>query len=367
MPVSGVFLNVFGDGDHINEIDARNTVGYNNGNLSGSLDLPAPADVRSGTQYDSTTKTGTLAVPTPGRVIDGVATDATVGTFIYPTTEKVLLDYQYGAGGTEFTGTLDPGAGGVVPSANDVRAGVAVGAGTGNLVVPTESTVVLNTLYDSPASQKTGNVRVPPESKVETGYAYGPNDALTGLLQPFIGTIPAVTDVRSGVNYGENDALLGVLESPVPSQVLVGVGYGAYGTEFEGTLTDLPGGTGVILPPVNADGSLRSPLVIGDDYTGDRAFQWQISPITGINPANATTTFRGWKTCCGCCPTTYDWEQSGTVTDNTTSWDLKFDLLSDVTNLIEAGEYEWSVTIEEGGTTITITGSFEHHSVYWIC
>jgi hypothetical protein len=212
--------------------------------------------------------------------------------------------------------------------------------------------------------QFTGNVRVPPANKVETGYAYDSEDTVIGTLDPAVGEMPDPEDVRFGVPV---QATTGVLQLPAESQVLIGVGYGAYGTEFEGTLTDTPGGTGAILPPVNTDGSLRSPLIIGDDYTGDTAFKWQITGPGGFDAGTATAVFRGWVKSCGTCPENYAWESTGTIIDTAGTWDLTFDLLSAVTDLIDPGEYEWSVSITDGGNTITITGSFEHYTVMWIC
>ncbi len=81
------------------------------GGGTGTLVVPAAADVRLGTVFDAST-TGTLAVPIPGDVELGVATDATTGTLVVPTAGQVKLGVGYGAGGTEFTGTLAAGGGG---------------------------------------------------------------------------------------------------------------------------------------------------------------------------------------------------------------------------------------------------------------
>jgi hypothetical protein len=69
-------------------------------------DYPAIADVRLGIVYDNSTKTGTLAVPPPGKVIKDIPTDNTVGTYLQVAEEDVEKDVQWGADGTEFTGTL---------------------------------------------------------------------------------------------------------------------------------------------------------------------------------------------------------------------------------------------------------------------
>ena len=66
------------------------------------------ANVRSGTDRGDGT-IGTLAVPIAGDVEAGVAVDATTGTFVVPTIGHVQSGIGYGAGGTEFTGTLTGG------------------------------------------------------------------------------------------------------------------------------------------------------------------------------------------------------------------------------------------------------------------
>lgn len=55
-------------------------------------------------------------------------------------------------------------------------------------------------------------------------------------------TYPAQTDVRSGITYG--DIYTGNLELPIESNVLIGVQYGANGTEYTGTAS--VGGAGGI-------------------------------------------------------------------------------------------------------------------------
>jgi hypothetical protein len=88
------------------------------GSASGTYTDPGVGNVRLATTYtfNSVVQTGTLALPAEADVEEGV---------------------QYGAAGTEFTGTLD--AGGELPAERDVRAGVSYGSGgtefTGTLIV----------------------------------------------------------------------------------------------------------------------------------------------------------------------------------------------------------------------------------------
>lgn len=71
-----------------------------------ACDYAAASDLRLGITQDFGNITGTLAVPVPGRVIEGVATDDTVGTYKQVPEDNAELGFDYGAGGTEFTGTF---------------------------------------------------------------------------------------------------------------------------------------------------------------------------------------------------------------------------------------------------------------------
>ena len=102
----------------------------------------------------------------------------------------------------------------------------------GSPVFPGESQVLLGTRYGNEGIlQFTGNYRGPTEDTVQSGVLYGPLDTLVGTYDP-LGVIPNVTDVRAGVSVGTG--LTGVLVSPSESDVKLGVGYGAYGTEYVG-------------------------------------------------------------------------------------------------------------------------------------
>ena len=265
----------------------------------------------------------------------------------YPAESDVREWEAYGDTNNTFVGTLDvsdetP----IFPSMNDVRLGVTYG----NQTEP---------------DKFTGNVRVPPPEKVERDYAYDSMDSVIGDLTVLI--MPEVEDVRLLVEYGDvpADPSLGVLQLPMPSQVLAGVGYGAYGTEFEGTLTDAPGGGGSTLPPVLQSGNLRSPLIIGDRYeiANGRAFIWDVELWEGytIDPEQLPN-FRGWVPGCSC--SDYTWLAVGAVTDNGDgTFKLTFELSAKETELIAEGPYHWSVELED----TTLVHSADYGTAQWIC
>lgn len=178
------------------------------------------------------------------------------------------------------------------------------------------------------------------------------------------GETPDITDVRYGIEYA--DGLTGVLELPLPSQTLVGIGYGAYGTEFEGTLTEAPGGTDQDLPAVRIDGNIRSPLILGDDYTEavGKAFVWTSNLWDSFDINTGVTRFQG-RDVCSPCAKAIAWDVTGTITQDADGvYSLTFDLPAGVTNKIEAGSYDWWVQVND----VTITGSYIFNQpAEWIC
>ena len=90
------------------------TVDFDHG-AARSEDQAAIADVRSGTTFADSQLTGTLTVPAVGDVQDGVGVDATTGTLELPTVAQVESGVSYGAGGSEYTGTLSASGGGGGP------------------------------------------------------------------------------------------------------------------------------------------------------------------------------------------------------------------------------------------------------------
>ena len=155
------------------------------------------------------------------------------GTWPDPT---AVLNTQpdYTDGVNVYSPSFDPGGGGTVPAASDVRFGVAVGAGTGLAYIPTAAEVLLGVNVD----QTTGNVRLPPETNVLLGYSYGPNDTLTGELDPGSGTCfgyPSETEVLSGVVFGNASEFTGNRTDALESDVRLGVQYAANGISKTGT------------------------------------------------------------------------------------------------------------------------------------
>ena len=104
----------------------------------------------------------------------------------------------------------------------------------------------------------------PLESDVlQTAPTYGDSiNVLNGTFVPAGATIPAVSDVREGVAVG---AGVGILELPTVNQVLLGVGYGANGVEFTGTLSAASEADGV---------SKDIAFNAGDDYIGEYSLEW---------------------------------------------------------------------------------------------
>lgn len=77
----------------------------------------------------------------------------------------------------------------------------------------------------------------PAESEVLDGVVFGNSSEFTGTLDiDASANLPDVSKVRSGIAYGSTSQFVGVSQIPAVSSVLQGVGYGANGTEFVGTL-----------------------------------------------------------------------------------------------------------------------------------
>lgn len=103
--------------------------------------------------------------------------------------------------------------------------------------------------------------------------------------------------------------------------------------------------------PVNVEGYIDGPIVIGDDYlaANDRAFTWDIDSIDGFVVGTSTCYFGGKK------DDDNSWNKLGTVSDNGDgTWNLSVDLAKTDTASLEEGYYAWSVEIRSaGGTEIT--------------
>lgn len=94
-------------------------------------------------------------------------------------------------------------------------------------------------IYDQVASPDAmvGNFVFNATADVRLSTQFGANGTeFTGLLDVTAeGDYPAIENVEEGVTYN-NGLLVGVRVMPTVPQVLLGVGFGAYGTEFFGTL-----------------------------------------------------------------------------------------------------------------------------------
>jgi len=204
----------------------------------------------------------------------------------------------------------------------------------------------------------------PAESNViNTAPTYGDAiNVLNGSLTPGGGvcTYPGTDDVREGVVYG--GSYVGVLRLPLPSQVLVGTGYGANGTEYDGTLVFPPGGISQPVPPVMTTGQIVSPLIIGDSYTDalGRAFIWFVDPMPGMTTATPVS-LNGWLDCD--CSESPAWTTAGAIVLDGTQWKLTFEIDSAASSAIAPGEYGWSVMFDQAGEDVTI----ESGTVDWKC
>lgn len=160
-----------------------------------------------------------------GDVQAGVSTysGGPVGTFVVPTVAQVESGVGYGAGGTEFVGTFEGGGGGIAPgdvaAAGDVRYGVPryVGGDNGTLVLPTEAQVELGVDFGAGGTEYTGTLlsgaggTYPATDYVDGGVMYGP----TGV--EYEGTGVNATTIRTalGLAHADLDAQLEAIQSAV--------------------------------------------------------------------------------------------------------------------------------------------------------
>jgi hypothetical protein len=123
----------------------------------------------------------------------------------------------------------------------------------------------------------------PAENQVLDGVDYGPTGAdFTGTVLIGAGVgYPAVGNVRLSVVYGESNEFIGTLALPTVGQVESGVGYGASGTEFTGTLVVGGGGEAVNLL------FDRSPGVTLKPFVGETVSQQiELYRADGVTPIN---------------------------------------------------------------------------------
>ena len=248
--MADVFANAFpatpAAADYPSINDVRLGVEFDSGNLTGTVRLPVESDVRLNTTYDSNdSRTGTLdpgaggTIPSADDVRLGVDVGATTGNLLVPAT----IDVRSGTScdsSDSLTGSLDVFAESNLPAENDVRSGTVYGdTQTGGLDLPSVDDVRLNTVFDS--SSKVGTVREAQVVDVREGVVYGANDTLTGTLVVDVPTspnYPAEAEVLNGVQFGTLGAeeFTGNITLPQVIDVRDGTTYGSSLT-VEGTLT----------------------------------------------------------------------------------------------------------------------------------
>lgn len=154
-----------------------------------------------------------------------------------PAEGDVKKNVQYGDGGTELTGTYDPMAAAVFPSADAVLDSEGNYGPTGADYTPLyhapEASEVISTAVFGPSSSISGTFVVPNVANVLLGVFYGAGG------NEFEGEhecdLPVEEDVREGVQY-DNGQAEGNLVLPAEEDVKASVQYGANGTELTGTL-----------------------------------------------------------------------------------------------------------------------------------
>ena len=110
--------------------------------------------------------------------------------------------------------------------------------------------------------------------------------------------------------------------------------------------------------PVQSDGSLASPLWIGNSYlviSGD-AFIWEIDSLPGFSTA-AIVKFRGFSD-----SNALSWDVDGIVTDiGGGKWRLTVEMTAEESSQICPGSFTWATSLEEGTLVSTVKGG----SVRW--
>jgi len=90
---------------------------------------------------------------------------------------KVALVNQYNKAGTSTSLTAQ-----TIPSSDDVRSGVSVGTGTGNMTLPAATDVETGIQYGTDGTEFTGDVVLPIESDVREDTTYGSPGEFTGTF-----------------------------------------------------------------------------------------------------------------------------------------------------------------------------------------
>ena len=111
--------------------------------------------------------------------------------------------------------------------------------------------------------------------------------------------------------------------------------------------------------PVSSSGQIGSPLLIGDDYLASisRAFEWTIDD-PGITDTPATCKLGFYLN------DSVNFEVSGTIVDNGSTWTLSFDISAAITSTIIEGYYKWSVHVADASSK-KITTIKSAKPVFW--
>jgi len=186
------------------------------------------------------------------------------GNLVLPSIADVRAGVQYGANGTEYTGTC------AVPSADDVRSGTSVDATTGNMTLPAVADVQSAVQFGTSGTEYTGTFTEPGVGNVESGVQYGAaGTEFTGNM-----TLPAVGDVQETVQYGTSGTeYTGTFGVPAEGEVSDGVGYGEDDTEFTGTAVlegtgPAPTFAGIVQLEAVGGGCLRATWAAGTGTIG---------------------------------------------------------------------------------------------------
>jgi hypothetical protein len=173
--------------------------------------------------------------------------------------------------------------------ANDVRLNVPIGQTVGNMVIPTQITVLSPNQYGANGTEFTGSVVVdfPAEDDVRKNVTFGGTQVGTA-------EIPSPNDVRESVPV---DNSIGNLVLPTEEEVLAVVGFGSNGTEFTGTYIPIIPTTPRITSIVSGDSQFTANITTVDQtdtiillykITGDNT--WTKSQVTLIGSGSIVIT-----------------------------------------------------------------------------
>jgi hypothetical protein len=174
------------------------------------------------------------------------------------------------------------------------------------------------------------------------------NGSGSGAVWVFAATVPAATvgdyyqltmsATVSGVSI-VRDIVSGAVVEVTDESLIVDI------EQDIDTVTNLlKGGRVTQVAPVTATGEIVGPIVIGDDYkaASGRSFIWYFEPASFA--VGAASCFFG-----GRAQTGSSWLVQGAVTavtiDGEPKWKLEFELDQDVTELLQARVYNWSVEL----------------------